>query len=314
MRKDATCWLNMGDTYASSASGDAEDRRGYRGERLINGRGDQPAVLRKKTRATRDGTHSGLNKGMTAIVPMNQPNRLALPGLKPKDLCGIPWRLAFALQDDGWWLRQDIIWNKTNPMPESTKDRCTKSHEYIFLLSKSRHYYFDAEAIKEPVTGTAHARAKAVHGWMKGDGSHKSIDHNQGKKGTGVGWGRLSELKPVNARVGRGRIKQHGTFSASTTGLVEKRNKRSVWTVPTQAFAEAHFATFPEKLITPCILAGCPVGGIVLDPFSGSGTTGVVALRHDRHYIGIEISAEYAAMSDRRIRAATPRPATEVTA
>lgn len=310
LRKDGTCWINMGDTYASAAGSFQDDRlrddlRGYRGDRLANGRGDNPAVLRKKTRASRDGSHAGLHTAMAAMGPMTQPNRKPIAGLKQKDMVGIPWLLAFALRADGWWLRQDIIWAKPNPMPESVNDRCTKAHEYIFLLSKSRLYYFDADAIKEPVTGNAHSRGKgvnpkAVSGWVIEAGvPHDAVNHN--RRDTGVGWGRLSELKPKNRRAGRGRIKQNESFSAAVTGMVNTRNKRSVWTVPTQAYPEAHFATFPEKLIQPCVLAGSPVGGLVLDPFSGSGTTGLVALRNRREYIGIELSAEYVAMSKRRI-------------
>jgi hypothetical protein len=222
LRADGTCWINMGDCYATGAgkvgecpgggkqgarwAGDLrirDERREYRGTRLANGRGDSPGVFRVKTRASRDSAHAGKNTAMVAIGPMTQPNRLPLPGLKAKDLVGIPWKLAFALQGDGWWLRQDIIWNKPNPMPESVRDRCTRSHEYIFLLSRSRLYYFDADAIKEPVAGTAHARGKgvgpkAVSGWASGPGSHSTIAHNRGRRKQNASFG-AAVVSLVNA-------------------------------------------------------------------------------------------------------------------
>lgn len=180
-------------------------------------------------------------------------------GLKPKDLIGIPWMVAFALRDDGWYLRQDIIWSKPNVMPESVKDRCTKSHEYIFLLSKSRKYYFDNDAIKEPA-------------------SYPNDDRGS----------------RTDARKGTGYNAMHGK-----TG--EYRNKRSVWTVNTKPYKGAHFAVFPFELIEPCILAGCPEGGTVLDPFMGSGTTGMVSLWHNREFIGIELNPEYIKLAEQRV-------------
>ena len=181
--------------------------------------------------------------------------------LKPKDLIGIPWRVAFALQADGWYLRSDIIWHKPNPMPESVKDRPTKAHEYIFLLSKSQKYYYDAEAIKEP----------EVCGRMRGPANHP-------------------DTKSTNGNGGLARRKSTGT-----------RNKRTVWTVATKPFKGAHFATFPPELIEPCVLSGCPEGGVVLDPFSGAATTGIVVLKYGRKYVGIELNPEYVEMSKRRI-------------
>ena len=186
-----------------------------------------------------------------------------IKGLKPKDLCMIPARVALALQADGWWLRQDIIWHKPNPMPESVKDRCTKSHEYIFLLSKNKIYYFDADAIKE--NGTISAGTKGAKGSEE----------------------RYSQVG-VNSRPPEYKIYDG------------KRNKRSVWTVPTKPFSEAHFAVFPPDLIVPCILAGCPEGGIVLDPFFGSGTTGEVANRLGRYFCGIELNEKYIEIAQRR--------------
>jgi DNA modification methylase len=182
--------------------------------------------------------------------------------LKPKDIIGIPWRVAFALQADGWWLRQDIIWHKPNPMPESVTDRCTKAHEYLFLLSKSATYRYDAAAIAEAGLGG---------GKFNGSPSYAAGDRNDA--------GRRD-------------------FAEAAT-----RNKRSVWTVATQPFSEAHFATFPPALIEPCILAGCPAGGTVLDPFGGAGTTGLVADRLGRNAILIELNPEYAAMAQKRIGA-----------
>lgn len=189
-------------------------------------------------------------------------------GIKNKDMIGIPWMLAFALRDDGWYLRQDIIWHKPNPMPESVKDRCVKSHEYIFLLSKDAKYFFDYKAIQE-------------------DAKWKN-DPRGGK-------GRIS----YNGKRSAGGEKQKA--QKSFVKISDKRNKRDVWSVATKAVKEAHFATFPEKLIEPCILAGCPVGGVVLDPFCGSGTTGIVSVRNERNFIGLELNPEYAEMSIRRI-------------
>ena len=188
-------------------------------------------------------------------------------GLKPKDLLGIPWRVAFALQADGWYLRQDIIWHKPNPMPESVRDRCTKGHEYVFLLSKSPRYYFDADAIREPDGGKA---ARNRDGFKSRQGA--AAFH---AKSGGVG--------PDGWEPGTG------------------RNKRSVWTVTPKPFKGAHFATMPPDLVEPCVLAGCRPGGVVLDPFNGSGTTGVVALRNGREYVGIELNPEYVEIACDRI-------------
>ncbi|OPY67644.1 MAG: Modification methylase DpnIIB [Syntrophorhabdus sp. PtaU1.Bin050] len=199
------------------------------------------------------------------------------PGLKPKDLCGIPWRVAFALQADGWYLRQDIIWHKPNPMPESVTDRCTKAHEYIFLMSKNGRYYYDAAAVAE----------QAVDPTIK-----RFTDNEKDKQ--------------------RGHVRRHAGFNGryaerlQKDGVPDTRNRRSVWTVATKPFSEAHFATFPPDLIEPCILAGCPEGGTVLDPFFGAGTTGLVCSRLNREYIGIELNAEYVEMAKRRIEGDVP--------
>jgi len=229
LRDDGTLWLNLGDSYAGSG-------RGPTGE---NGLGNQQK---------RQGFDSP-----KIVIP---------DGLKPKDLIGIPWRVAFALQADGWYLRQDIIWHKTNPMPESVTDRCTKAHEYIFLLSKSQKYYYDYEAVKEE-TGREGGKprvfgAKEQEGTMRNDVGMRFVDD--------------------------------GT-----------RNKRSVWTVSTKPTTIAHFATFPPDLIEPCVLAGCPVGGTVLDPFGGSGTTGGVAMRNGRKSILCELNPKYVGIMEQRI-------------
>lgn len=193
---------------------------------------------------------------------------LTTESLKPKDLIGIPWRVAFALQADGWYLRQDIIWHKPNPMPESVRDRCTKAHEYVFLLSKGPRYYFDSEAIKEPVAESSVARL----------------------------------AQPTLAQqAGSARVPGKTNGNMKAVGNGETRNRRSVWTVTTKPFKGAHFATFPPDLIEPCILAGCPVGGTVLDPFGGSGTTAGVALKHGRNAILCELNPDYAALVKARV-------------
>lgn len=229
MRPDATCWLNMGDSYATGTGGD----------RNIAGDGrDEPGKARR---------------------------RAQVPGLKPKDLCGIPWRLALALQTDGWWLRSDIIWAKPNPMPESVTDRPTRSHEYIFLLTKAARYYYDAEAVREK-----------AQDW----GTRDRADGKYHNPGTG--------LQPHSGL-------EDGNFALSG------RNLRSVWNIATQPFPDAHFATFPEKLVRRCIMAGCPKDGLVLDPFVGSGTVGKVAQSLGRDWIGIELNTDYCEVARKRI-------------
>jgi hypothetical protein len=239
--------------------------------------------------------------------------------LKPKDLVGIPWRVAFALQADGWWLRSDIIWAKPAPMPESVTDRPTRSHEYIFLLSKSERYYYDHEAIKEP----------AVCGHPSGNGYKRdarlSYQDERGARGSDEQWqpaswrgsrfdkGKTKEaVEQTGAKVGVRPSAPKGSFNGKTeamadTGqnafraMTEFRNKRDVWTVDTKPFPEAHFATFPEALILPCVLAGCPEGGMIVDPFSGTGTTALVAKKNGRKCIGIELNQYYIDISTRRL-------------
>lgn len=219
-------------------------------------------------------------------------------GCKPKDLIGIPWLLAFALRADGWYLRQDIIWQKPNCMPESVRDRCTKSHEYIFLLSKRPRYYFDAEAISEPIAGASTKR------YMQNIEAQKGSDRQQGKTN-----GNMKAVLPRfgGSKYGDNTMEEFRTKSGAKYIPTLKRNKRDVWTIGTGGFKGAHFAVFPEKLVEPCILAGCPVGGTVLDPFAGSGTTGVVAKKLGRKFVGVEINPEYREMAIARIQAEDER-------
>lgn len=235
LKPEGTLWLNLGDSYARTGGDSSNVGRHW------DGRDNNPIT--------------GSNRYAKDV------------GLKPKDLVGIPWMVAFALRADGWYLRQDIIWHKPNPMPESVTDRCTKSHEYIFLLSKSQKYYYDYEAIKEEAITVPHARG------------------NIGKKPDGIIKQSSQNVSDVNRLFG-------------ADGLA---NKRDVWTVNTKPFSEAHFATFPEKLIVDMIKAGCPVDGIVLDPFMGSGTTGLVARKLNRNYVGIELSPKYIKIAEKRI-------------
>lgn len=260
------------------------------------------AVFREVRRVLKpDGTlwvviadsYAGSGKGWS-----NKNNRGARPqactnfdGIKPKDLIGIPWLLAFALRADGWYLRQDIIWQKPNPMPESVRDRCTKSHEYVFLLSKSPRYYFDGEAIAEPVAESTIKRLSQDTGAQAGSSRVP---------------GRDRPMKPSPPRYGGAKYtatpdKFNRTKSGNMYELKAKRNKRDVWTVSTKPYKGAHFATYPDTLILPCILAGSRAGGTVLDPFCGSGTTVQVAAEYGRHGIGIEINTEYEPLIKERV-------------
>ncbi len=263
LRDDGTLWLNLGDSYARQAGDDS-------------------------TKITDGGMKTGRTGKSDQLFKSG--NNVPPAGLKAKDLVGIPWRVAFALQHSGWYLRQDIIWSKPNPMPESVRDRCTKAHEYIFLLAKSDRYYFDADAIAEPANGWNGStfdgeRDLAVRPTTGRGPRHKSAalvaegSRNDGERLEGLG---------------------------GSVGVEDTRNKRSVWTVTTRPFKEAHFATFPPALIEPCILAGCPEGGTVLDPFGGAGTTGLVADRLGRDAILIELNPEYAEMARKRISNDSP--------
>lgn len=246
LRDDGTLWLNLGDSYVGATS-----------QHKNGGSQGHNSVIAKKTMG-----------GIPSSGRGDRNRKMYESGLAMKQLIGVPWRVAFALQADGWYLRQDIIWHKPNPMPESVTDRCTKAHEYIFLLSKGPRYYFDADAIKEPVAQSSVARL----------------------------------AQPTLAQqVGSTRVPGKTNGNMKAVGNGETRNRRSVWTVTTKPFKGAHFATFPPDLIEPCVLAGAPVGGVVLDPFFGAGTTGLVAQKHGRRCVGIELNPEYVEIAKARL-------------
>jgi DNA modification methylase len=269
LKPEGTLWLNYGDSYATTANGRsaADTKAAGNDDRTFR---DKPfSTVGPVYEANYAKTVRGEFTAGDRMSKIETSGRIMAGGvLKPKDLCGIPWRVAFALQDRGWWLRQDIIWSKPNPMPESIRDRCTKAHEYLFLMAKSERYYFDFEAIQEDAAYPEGAGNKAPY---EVPGQRHGENSNLG-----------GSVHKIGAR--------------------EKRNRRSVWQVNTQPFPEAHFATFPPALIEPCILAGCPEGGTVLDPFFGAGTTGLVADRLQRNCIGIELNPEYAEIAMRRIQ------------
>ena len=291
LKDDGTVWLNLGDAYASRGGAGWQGKHGARSNR----------------------THTQRNLlGNTTSE-----------NIKQKDLIGLPWRVAFALQADGWYLRSDIVWEKPNCMPESVKDRPTKSHEYIFLLSKSDRYYYDYKSIMEPASPDTHARYargrsdhhkntdggpgnqtiaktfkhmldKVPSGWDTSNGDHRNLT---GRYRHGV--------NPKAAQSTPG-SRQNASFSTAVKDIVKYRNKRTVWKVPTRGFKGAHFATFPPALIEPCVLAGCPIGGTVLDPFFGAGTTGIVSHENGRRFIGIELGKHYLdGITIPRIKAAT---------
>ena len=235
LKDDGTVWLNLGDSYAGSGQGGNLDK----------------------------------NKKLKSMTPLKQ---TPLAGLKKKDLIGVPWRVAFALQEDGWYLRQDIIWHKPNVMPEAVKDRCTKSHEYIFLLSKHKNYYFNAEAIKEPVVSIK--------------GNNKTF-RNGGVYTKGQSY---FNSKKIEAETHGNKPNESG-----------KRNKRDVWTIPTHPYKGAHFAAFPLKLVIPCVLAGTREGDVILDPFFGSGTVAEAAALLNRNWLGIDINPDYEPLYKQRL-------------
>lgn len=252
LRSDGVLWLNLGDSYSNS-------RKGYKaGKRIDDGQYKQSS-----------------NKGSI------QGTLYKTIGAKPKELLGIPWRVALALSADGWYLRQDIIWHKPNPIPESVKDRCTKAHEYIFLLSKSKKYYFDAEAIAEPVAQSS------VKRYRQNIEEQNGSDRVPGKTN--------GNLKAVLPRYGGKKYTDNPDISKLM------RNKRDVWTVATKGYKGAHFATFPEELIEPCVLSSVPEDGVALDPFAGTGTVGAVCKRHGRDCIMIDVNEDYGKLAKERI-------------
>lgn len=329
LREDGTLWLNIGDSYASG----------------------------KGTCHNPGGNTSNYNVHLKEanVHPLDRGNKskLALSGLKPKDLIGIPWALAFALRTDGWYLRQDIIWYKRNPMPESVTDRCTKAHEYIFLLSKSANYYYDAKAIATPykdktlttfgceVKGNGDESGlvksenwgndikvrkpkewKTPDEWDTGKGSHGSF-HKEGREKGQIGYVPKRNPRPnidtkggnqgnggipIKGYAHRGEgdktlIGHSGNLDSAGNLIGDGlANKKSVWDVPTKPFKAAHFATFPEELIADCIKAGCPEGGLVLDPFGGANTTGVVSRKLNRNYVAIELNPAYIEIGKNRER------------
>lgn len=290
LRDDGTLWLNLGDSYATGAGkvGDCPGG-GAQGERWA-GRGLN----------TKDP------KWANSLGPISQPNRMPIPGLKPKDLVGIPWRVAFALQADGWYLRSDIIWHKPNPMPESVTDRPTKSHEYLFLLAKSERYYYDAPAVAEPTKADTEARYERArsdsHKWTDGGPGGQTIARSLAHMRSGNRVRRIADGKT------RSRLNSHLGSGVPWEDAGNGRNRRTVWTIATAAFKGAHFATFPPKLVEPCILAGSPVGGIVLDPFAGACTTLLVAQQLGRSAIGIELNPAYVALARTRLAADVQTP------
>ena len=274
---DGTVWLNLGDCHYNS------DKGGYHKPRTIR-------------RDTLQASHLASD---FAGAPNRQPQ--AAPGLKPKDLVGIPWRVAFALQADGWWLRSDIIWSKPNPMRESVRDRPTRAHEYVFLLTQRPRYAYDADAIRTPyVASTLQQMARPYTGQATKDYAAAGAQ----------------DPSAVKARIvdkQRGHSRRHAGFNDRWNAMSRRQqrangaNRLTVWTIPTQPFPGAHFAVMPADVAELCILAGSKQGDTVLDPFAGAGTTGVVSLQHDRRFVGIELNPEYVAMAEARIRDAQAR-------
>ena len=285
LKPEGTLWLNLGDSY-----------NGY------------PANVK------RGGELSGQNQHARQFKESGY--GLAVKNMKPKDLIGIPWMVAFALRANGWYLRQDIIWHKPNPMPESVTDRCTKSHEYIFLLSKSQKYFYDIDSIRTPVKDSTVQRMMQqiedqkgsdrvpgkTNGTMKAVGPGRKprigVDTNGGNQASETG------IKAYSHRgTGDKKLTGHSGNFDSDGNLIGDgmANKKSVWTVTTKPFKEAHFATFPEDLIVDCIKAGCPEGGTVLDPFGGAGTTAVVARKLNRNYLLYELNPDYIKIANKRL-------------
>ncbi len=256
LRDDGTVWLNIGDSYVGSGKAAGNGGKGPASGKQLTNKGSYFEPVKSKRMARGAGRWGGGN------LP-------ATDGLKPKDLIGIPWMLAFALRADGWYLRSDIIWHKPNPMPESVRDRPTKSHEYVFLLSKNQKYYCDMDAIREPVSEGTEERYEYA---FKGNGKRAHTHHGDD----------YMTAEPGEIQAERG------------------RNRRSVWTIPTSPYSGAHFATFPPDLVEPCLLAGSADGDLVLDPFAGTFTVGMVAAKHRRNAVGIELNPKYIELARKR--------------
>lgn len=254
LRNDGTCWVNLGDSYASGKGS------------CYNPGGGASSL--------------GKSRKQAGVHPLNRGNKsaLALSNLKPKDLIGIPWRVALALQADGWYLRSDIVWAKPNPMPESVKDRPTRSHEYVFLLAKSERYFFDQEAVREPANLTGKGNATVFRHGGKYTHGRSFQNHEEAPQ----------------------------SIPGNTLDVSGTRNLRSVWTITPKPFKGSHFATFPPELVERCIKGGCPAYGTVLDPFAGAGTTPLVAHRLGRHSIGVELNPAYCQMGERRLKEDAP--------
>lgn len=284
LKDDGTLWVNIGDSYwggkgqSGQKDADTQESRNLSGK-SINSRAQQMGG--KGITMPKDGKH---------------------PIIKPKDLIGIPWMLAFALRADGWYLRQDIIWSKPNPMPESVTDRCTKSHEYIFLLSKSPKYYYDANSIKTPIKdGIVQAMLQQMKSQKDGPGRkpREGVDSKGGNQASSKG------IKAYSHRgEGDKKLTGHSGNFDSNGNLIGDgfANKKSVWNVVTKPFKEAHFATFPEELIVDCIKAGCRENGVVYDPFMGAGTTALVARKLGRNFIGAELNPKYVEIANARLQ------------
>lgn len=277
LKPEGSLWLNIGDSYCGTGTSS----------------GDQKS-------STLQGSKD------TQIEAGKRPNKKPTKDIKPKDLVGIPWMVAFALRAQGWYLRQDIIWAKKNCMPESVKDRCTRSHEYIFMFSKSPKYFYDAEAIKEPFiydvdgTGTAARKARQHNG-------DKLLPTEKTNGIRSAGFFEASKFEGKHQDKQRGHSRRHAGFNDRWDSMTKEeqctgmRNKRDVWTISPAQFPEAHFATFPEEIPAICIKAGCPENGLVLDPFMGAGTTALVARKLNRNFIGFELNSEYIAIAERRL-------------
>jgi len=267
LEDNGTLWLNIGDSYSTGTKAERQQ-------------------------STNPGVGANTPEAQNSVARIGNP-----AGCKTKDLIGVPWMLAFALRADGWYLRQDIIWHKPNPMPESVRDRCTKAHEYIFLLSKSERYYYDAEAIAQPLAETSKVRLAQPN-----LANQRGSDRVPGKTN--------GNMKAVGPRFGGNKYGDDDREESRTKSGNEwkggsgKANRRSVWTVATRPYKGAHFATFPPELIEPCIRAGSRSGDIVLDPFMGSGTTAAVAIRYDRNYLGCELNPTYGVLQQERIQKA----------